>query len=63
VSVLCVGAAVDVTTEVTWLLTEPELGIVVPAVEDIEVVPGADVGFPARVRVVVDALSVVGLVD
>lgn len=61
-SVLCVNAAVDVTAEVTWLLTEPELGVIVLAVEDIEVVLGADVGFPAGGEVV-DVLPIVGVVD
>lgn len=60
---LCVCDAVDVTTEVAWLLFEPRVDAIVPAVDDVEVVPGVDVGLCMENCVVGDALSVVGVED
>jgi hypothetical protein len=61
VSVLCVGDAVDVTTEVAWLLFEPRVDAIVPAVDDVEVVPGVDAGLCRVACVVEDVLPVVGV--
>jgi len=63
VSVLCVGDAVDVTTEVAWLLFEPRVDAIVPAVDDVEVVPGVDVGLCVGACVVENVPPVVGVED
>jgi len=59
VSVLCVGATVDVETEVACLLTEPRVDVIV---EEVEVMPGVDVGVSVG-TFIGDALPIVGVVD
>jgi hypothetical protein len=62
VSVLCVGATVDVETEVACLLTEPRVDVIVLDVEEVEVMPGVDVGVSVG-AFIGDTLPIVGVVD